>query len=163
MLAEEVLRDILARLSEVKARGILTLLTPDRVLFELLMEALEERRKATWPNLVGYAESTPDYDGPVSDHEETQQPKSTNFLTSSGEDLTTAPTTADTTTQQTLTATPIGQGANYDLEANAVILALETCTTTSITALRIVHQTPTPTPVVPVSYTHLTLPTIYSV
>jgi len=105
---------------DIKARGIFT---QERVLFELMMEAEEERREAKWRPLVGYAESTPDYDGPVSDREEIQQQAPTTFMTSSGEDLTTASTTADTTAQQTPTATPLEQGGSCDLEATAVILA----------------------------------------
>jgi len=143
MLAEEAFKDILARLLDVKARGIFT---PDRVLSEHMMEAEEERRDAKGKNLDGYAESTPDYDGPVADQEETQQQEPTTSTASSGEDLPTATTTADTTTEQTPTATPVGQSGSGDLEANAVILALETSTTASATAHLIVHQTPNAIP-----------------
>jgi len=143
MLAEETFKAILARLLDVKARGIFT---QDRVLFENIMAAEEERRDAEWKNLVGYPESTPDYDGPVSDQQEIQQQEPTTSTTPSGEDPTTAPTTTDTTTEQTPTATPVVQSGSGDFEANAVILALETSTTASARAHLIVHQTPNATP-----------------
>jgi len=61
--------------------------------------------------------------------------------------LSTAPTTTDTTTHHTPTATPFGQGGDCDLEATAVILAWETFGTESTQADPIIHSPPTTTPI----------------